>query len=316
MTRYLARRLAHALVVTLCVTAVVFVLLHMLPGGPVRASLPINATPAQVAELTRQYGYDRPLHVQYGTWMWNLLRGDLGFSPQLNMPVRDAITERLPKTMTLMVLGIGASLLIGVPMGIYQAARRYQRSDYLLTGATFLSYAAPVFFVGLLLIDLLAVSFRVFPAGAPQGDSVAEILSQPNALVLPVATFAFCGFAQWSRFIRSATMDNLVQDYVRTARSIGASERQVLWVHVTRNSLITIVTLLGLHLPTLFAGAVIVETVFNYPGMGLMFWQAAQNHDYPILLGVVLFGTILTIVGSILADIGYAVLDPRVRLTA
>jgi peptide/nickel transport system permease protein len=313
MTAYLARRLLQVLFVTFFVTIVVFVLLQMLPGGPVRALLPLNATPFQIAHLTHEYGYDKPLVVQYGRWLWQLLHGNLGYSVQLNMPVSQAIMQVLPKTIVLMTISIVVSLVLGIPLGIYQAAHRYRLGDYVLTGISFLGYGTPPFFIGLLLIDWLAIDVHVFPAEAPQGDTVAQVLSQPKALVLPVVTLAFFGFASWSRFMRSSVMDNLVQDYVRTARATGASERRVLWGHVFRNSLITIVTLLGLSLPALFAGAVITESVFNYPGMGLLFWQAAQNYDYPILLGTALIGTLATIIGNLLADVGYAALDPRVR---
>ncbi|HEU5416137.1 MAG TPA: ABC transporter permease [Streptosporangiaceae bacterium] len=313
MTAYLMRRLLQAIFVTFFVTVVVFVLLQMLPGGPVRALLPLNATHYQVVHLTREYGYDKPLVVQYGRWLWQLLHGNLGYSVHLNMPVSQSIIQALPKTIVLMALSIVLALLLGVPLGVYQAARRYRAGDYVLTGISFLGYGTPPFFIGLLLIDWLAVDVHAFPAEAPQGTSVAQVLSQPNALVLPVITLAFAGFALWSRYMRSSVMDNLVQDYVRTARATGASERQVLWRHVFRNSLVTIVTLLGLSLPGLFAGAVITESVFNYPGMGLLFWQAAQDYDYPVLLGTALIGTLATIIGNLLADIGYAALDPRVR---
>src|SRR5215475_256528 len=170
-------------------------------------------------------------------------------------------------------------------------------------------------FVGLLLIEWFAIDIPLFPPFAPQGNTVAQILSDPRALVLPVAAYAFVLYALWSRYMRSSVMDNLVQDYVRTARAKGASERRVLWGHVFRNSLLSIITLLGLSLPLLVAGAIFVEVVFNYPGMGLAFYQAALNVDYQVLLGFTLLATLATILGNLLADVGYAVLDPRVRYT-
>ena len=154
---------------------------------------------------------------------------------------------------------------------------------------------------------------HLFPAAAPQGTSFGSVLSQPRALVLPVVAYAFLLYALWSRYMRSSVMDNLVQDYVRTARAKGASERRVLWGHIFRNSLISIVTLLGLSLPTLVAGAIFIEVVFNFPGMGLAFYQAAENVDYATLLGFTVIATVATILGNLLADVGYAVLDPRVR---
>ena len=182
------------------------------------------------------------------------------------------------------------SLLFGIPLGLYQAVKRYTVGDYVLTGVSFLGYATPTFFVGLLLIEWFAINIHLFPPFAPQGTTVAQILSQPRALVLPVAAYSFVLYALWSRYMRSSVMDNLVQDYVRTARAKGASERRVLWGHIFRNSLISIVTLLGLSLPTLVAGAIFIEVVFNYPGMGLAFYNAALNVDYQVLLGFTLRG--------------------------
>ena len=313
MTGYVFRRLLQAVVVTFFVTVVVFGLLHMLPGGPVRALLGPRASTAQVAYFNHLYGFDRPVYVQYGKWVWQMLHGNLGYSVKLNQSVASEIGQRLPKTIVLILLGLVVSLLAGIPLGVYQAARRYTAGDYALTGIAFLGYSSPTFFVGLLVINWFAVDLHVFPPNAPQGDSVAAVLSQPRALVLPVLTYAFLGYALWSRYMRSSVMDNIVQDYVRTARAKGASERRVLWRHVFRNSLITIVTLLGLYVPALVGGAVIIETVFNYPGMGLAFYNSALNYDYPSLLGIVIVATVATIIGNLLADVGYAVLDPRVR---
>ena len=313
MTGFIVRRLLQAVVVTFFVTVVVFGLLHMLPGGPVRALLGPRASTAQVAYFNHLYGFDRPVYVQYGKWVWQLLHGNLGYSVKLNQSVAGEIGQRLPKTIVLITLGLAVSLLAGIPLGVYQAARRYTIGDYALTGIAFIGYSAPTFFVGLLVINWFAVDLRVFPPAAPQGDSVGAVLSQPRALVLPVLTYAFLGYALWSRYMRSSVMDNIVQDYVRTARAKGVTERRVLWRHVFRNSLITIVTLLGLYVPALVGGAVIIETVFDYPGMGLAFYNAAQNYDYSSLLGIVIIATVATIIGNLLADVGYAVLDPRVR---
>jgi peptide/nickel transport system permease protein len=310
---FLIRRILQAILVTFFVTLVTFLLLHLLPGGPVRALLGPRASPAQIAHFNELYGYNRPWFIQYVKWVGQLLQGNLGFSIKLNVNVASQIWQDLPKTVVLIALGTAVSLIFGIPLGIYQAVKRYTVGDYVLTGISFIGYATPTFFIGLLLIEWFSDQLHIFPPGAPQGNTVGQILSQPNALVLPVLTYAFLGYAGWSRYMRSSVMDNLVQDYVRTARAKGASERRVLWGHIFRNSLITIITLLGLTIPSLVGGAVIVEDVFNYPGMGLLFFNAAQNYDYQMLLGVTLIGTVATILGNLLADVGYAALDPRVR---
>jgi peptide/nickel transport system permease protein len=310
---FLIRRTLQAVFVAIIVTIFTLAIVHLFPGGPIRALLGPRATPGQIAYYNKLYGFDQPFYVQYWKWLGQLLHGNLGYSPKLNQTVSSEIANRLPKTIVLVGIGTVVSLLFGIPLGIYQAVKRYTLGDYLLTGVSFLGYATPTFFFGLLLVEWFAIDLNLFPPFAPQADTVAGVLADPRALVLPVTAYAFLLYALWSRYMRSSVMDNLVQDYVRTARAKGASERRVLWGHVFRNSLITIVTLLGLSLPTLVAGAIFIEVVFNYPGMGLAFYQAAQNVDYQTLLGFTVVATIATILGNLLADVGYAVLDPRVR---
>ncbi len=313
MIGYLIRRIAQAIVVLFIVTAVTLALVHLFPGGPIRAILGPRATVAQVAYYNRLYGFDQPFYLQYVKWMGQFLQGNFGFSVKLNQSVASLIGQDLPKTIVLVALGTIVSLLFGIPLGMYQAVKRYTLGDYVLTGVSFLGYATPTFFVGLLLVEWFAVYTHIFPPFGPQSSTWLGVLSQPRALVLPVVAYAFVLYALWSRYMRSSVMDNLVQDYVRTARAKGAGEGRILWNHIFRNSLISIVTLLGLSLPTLVAGAIFIEVVFNYPGMGLAFYNAALNVDYEVLLGFTVLATVATIIGNLLADIGYAMLDPRVR---
>jgi peptide/nickel transport system permease protein len=313
MIGWLIRRIAQALIVLFFVTVFTLFLVHLFPGGPIRALLGPRATVQQVAHYNRLYGFDQPFYQQYIKWVGQLLHGNLGFSLKLNQSVSSLIAQDLPKTIVLVALGTIVSLAFGIPLGIYQAVKRYTVGDYVLTGVSFLGYATPVFFVGLMLVEWFSIDIHLFPPFGPQGTTVGQILSEPRALVLPVLSYSFVLYALWSRYMRSSVMDNLVQDYVRTARAKGASERRVLWGHVFRNSVMSIITLLGLSLPTLVAGAIFIEVVFNYPGMGLAFYNAALNVDYQVLLGFTLVVTLATILGNLLADVGYAVLDPRVR---
>jgi peptide/nickel transport system permease protein len=313
MIGWLIRRIVQALIVLFFVTVFTLFLVHLFPGGPIRALLGPRATVQQVSYYNRLYGFDQPFYRQYLKWVGQLLHGNLGFSLKLNQSVSSLIAQDLPKTIVLVALGTIVSLVFGIPLGVYQAVKRYTVGDYVLTGVSFLGYATPTFFVGLLLVEWFSIDIHLFPPFAPQGSTVGQILSDPRALVLPVLSYSFVLYALWSRYMRSSVMDNLVQDYVRTARAKGASERRVLWGHVFRNSLMSIVTLLGLSLPTLVAGAIFIEVVFNYPGMGLAFYNAALNVDYQVLLGFTLVATLATILGNLLADVGYAVLDPRVR---
>jgi len=315
VTGYLIRRLLQTIFVTIIVTVITFCLLHLVPGGEVRAILGVRATPAEIALYSRQWGFNQPLYVQYGKWMWQLLHGNFGFDLKQNAPVSTLLWQALPRTLVLAFIGTGLGLLIGIPLGIFQAVRRYSVLDHVVTGIGFIGYGSPTFFVGLLLVQWFAVNLHIFPAFAPQATSLGGILSQPVALVLPVATYAFVAFALWSRYMRSSVLDNIVQDYVRTARSKGASERRVLWGHIFRNSLISIVTLLGLQLPIIIGGSIFIEVVFNYPGMGLLFYNAAYNTDIQLMLAITVITTLITILGNLLADLGYAMLDPRVRYT-
>jgi peptide/nickel transport system permease protein len=310
---FLIRRIAQAIIVLVIVTVLTLALVHLFPGGPIRALLGPRATVAQVAYYNHLYGFDQPFYIQYVKWVGQILQGNFGFSAKLNISVASLIAQDLPKTIVLVALGTIVSLGFGIPLGMYQAVKRYTVGDYVLTGVSFLGYATPTFFVGLLLVEWFAVDTHFFPPFAPQSSSLLGVLSQPRALVLPVIAYAFVLYALWSRYMRSSVMDNLVQDYVRTARAKGAGESRILWGHIFRNSLISIVTLLGLSLPTLVAGAIFIEVVFNYPGMGLAFYNAALNVDYQVLLGFTVLATVATIFGNLLADISYAVLDPRVR---
>ena len=313
MIGFLIRRTGQAIFVLFIVTVATLGLVHLFPGGPVRALLGVRATPVLIDYYNHLYGFDQPFYVQYLKWVDQFIQGNFGYSDKLNLAVTSLIAQDLPKTIVLVVLGTVVSLLFGIPLGVYQAVRRNSFADYVLTGISFLGYSTPTFFLGLVLVDWFAVDTHVFPPFAPQATSVISILGQPRALVLPVFTYAFLLYALWSRYMRSSVLDNLVQDYVRTARAKGASERQVIWGHVFRNSLVSIVTLLGLSLPTLVGGAILIDVVFNYPGMGLAFYQAALNNDSSVLLGFTVLATVATILGNLLADIGYAVLDPRVR---
>jgi peptide/nickel transport system permease protein len=313
MIGFLIRRIGQAIIVLFLVTVATLALVQLFPGGPVRALLGDRATPYQIAYYNHLYGFDQPFYVQYIKWIGQFLTGNFGFSYHLNQSVASLIAQDLPKTITLVLLGTIVSLLFGIPLGVYQAVHRNTPADYVLTGISFIGYSTPTFFLGLVLVSWFSVDVHIFPPFAPQSTSVLSILSDPRALVLPVVAYAFLLYALWSRYMRSSVMDNLVQDYVRTARAKGASERRVIWRHVFRNSLVSIVTLLGLSLPTLVAGAIFIEVVFNYPGMGLAFYQAALNVDYQVLLGFTVLATVATIVGNLLADIGYALLDPRVR---
>ena len=313
MTGFLVRRLLQAVVVIVSVMAIMFVLIHLIPGGEARAVLGPKAQPVQIAAFNRENGLDLPLWDQFVRYLWNLTHFNLGFSHVLNQNVTSAIATALPKTLVLVGFATVFALIVAIPMGIYQVVRRNKPDDYMITGLTFLLYATPAFLLGSLLILWFGVYLHIFPTEAPQSQSVWGILSDPRALVLPVVTLAGVSIASFSRYMRSSMMETMTEDYVRTARAKGAEPRRVLYVHGLRNAIIPVITLLGLSIGTIVSGAVVTETVFNYPGMGLLAVNSASHEDVPTLLGVTFVVTIATIVGNLIADILYAIVDPRIR---
>ncbi|WP_308291586.1 ABC transporter permease [Microbacterium sp. G2-8] len=311
--RFLLRRIGQSLIVIFVVTLIVFALLQMLPGGPARGVLGVQATAEQIAAFNQAQGFDRPVWQQYLMFLGRLVTGDLGESYLLNMSVSDAIAQRLPKTLLLTGLSLVIALAIAIPVGIFQAVRRNRGADYTLSVLAIVAYSTPTFFLGMLLIMLFSQTLGVLPANAPQGDTVSAVLLEPQRLILPVLTGAIPLVANFSRYMRSSALDGLSEDYIRTARSKGTPFRRVLSRHLLRNSLTPVVAMLGYQLPVMFGGALVIEQLFNYPGMGLLFWSAAQSSDFPVLLGCVIVISIATVVGSLLADIIQAVLDPRTR---
>ncbi|MFF5206986.1 ABC transporter permease [Streptosporangium sp. NPDC000396] len=316
MARYLITRLGQALVIVVLVTMITFVILHLLPGGAARATLGKEATLEQLAAFDHEMGYDRPWAQQYVMYVQRLLQGDLGYSFQLNQSVTEAIGQRLPKTMVLSLLSTLLAIVVAIPLGVVQAVRRNRWPDYTITALSLLAYATPIFFMGLMMIILFSQVWPILPPEAPQGFTLGEVLADPAGLVLPTVTLAIVTIAVYSRYVRSSMVDNLNENYVRTARGKGLSERRVVLLHTLRNGLFPVITLLGMYLPALFSGALVVESLFNFPGMGQLFWQAALKRDFPILFGVTLIVSVATVLGALLADLLYAAVDPRVRLRA
>src|SRR5579863_4409287 len=288
-----------------------FILIHMEPGSVARSILGVRATPGRIAIFNSTYGLNQPLDVQFVTYVKQVLHGNFGTSYSLQEPVSSLIAQRLPRDVLLLGLATALALVIAVPLGLFQAMRRGRVADLTFTGISFTLYSMPDFFFAILLIAVFSVQLHILPPEAPQATSVAGILADPRALILPVVTLALVTVASFSRYMRSSAIEVLAQDYIRTARAKGLPQWRILMRHVLRNSLLPVVTMVGLSFPTIVAGAVIAEAVFNYPGMGLLFWQAATSHDFPVLLGSALVVGVATVLGSLLADIAYAILDPR-----
>jgi len=313
MTGYLLRRVGQAVVVVIGLLIVIFIMIHLVPGSIARSVLGVRATPGRISLFNSTYGLNEPLYRQFLTYLGQLAHGNFGISYQLQQPVSTLIAQRVPKDIVLVGLSTVLALVIALPMGIYQAVHRDRIGDHLLTGASFTLYSMPDFFFAFLLIAAFSVQLHIFPPEAPSASSLGGLLADPRALVLPVVTLALVSLASFSRYMRSSAIEVLAQDYIRVARAKGLPRRLVLSRHVLRNSVLPVVTMVGLSFPSIIAGAVIAEEVFNYPGMGLLMYQAATSHDIPILLGCTLVIGVATVVGSLAADIAYAVIDPRVR---
>jgi peptide/nickel transport system permease protein len=314
VTGYLIRRIAQAIVVVFGVVLLTFILTRIVPGGAARAALGPKATQLQIQNYNNAHHYNVSIYQQFWIYVWDIVRhGYLGYSDKYNQSVRSLIQSRLAKTLVLVGISTVFALVVAIPLGILQVVRRNKPIDYALTGASFVGYAMPAFLLGELLILWFALDLHWFPFEAPQAATVWGILADPRALVLPVLSLAVLTIAGFSRYMRSSMMEALTEDYIRTARAKGAGPRRVLYRHALRNALIPIITLLGLTLPAIVGGAIITETVFNYPGMGLLTTNAATQNDIPLLIGTTFVAAIATVVGTLIADLLYAVVDPRVR---
>ena len=316
MSTYLLRRVGQAAMVVFGVLLLTFLMLHLEPGSAARAVLGLKATPGRIAVFNQVNGLNEPLYQQFGRYLKQMAEGDFGISYSLQQPVSTLIAQRLPRDAVLLGISTVLALAVALPLGIYQAVRRGSAADNLLTAVAFVLYSIPDFFFALLLIAVFCVQLHLLPPEAPQAGSVGGILADPRALLLPVITLTLISVSGYSRYMRSSAIDSLAQDYIRVVRAKGLPERLVLLRHVLRNSMLPIITVLGLSAPGIVAGAVIAEEVFNYPGMGLLFFQAAISHDYPILLASTLVVGVATVVGNLVADILYSLLDPRIRYVA
>jgi len=313
--QFVLKRLLLAIPTLLGVTVLTFILLHLAPGNLAQTLAGENAAPTQVARITHELGLDRPVYQQYAIWLDKLAHGDLGFSYRRQAPVLSLIGERIGRTLLLMGSALLLSIVIAVPLGVYQAFRRNSLFDRAASGIVFVAWSMPTFWFGTILIALFAVQLRWSPVGGLQTIDTASFdwPSRMAHLVLPGFTLAIVSLAGWSRYIRGSMVEQLQEDYARTARAKGLAPRAVLFRHTLRNALIPFITLLGGTVPALFGGAVITEQIFAYPGMGQLFWQSATDRDYFTLLGMTVITALLVILGNLLADVLYGVVDPRVR---
>jgi peptide/nickel transport system permease protein len=314
MTGYIVRRLITAVIVTIGVAAISFVLLHELAASPVNAVLGPKATPQAIKAWNRAHGYDRPFLTQFFSYLNALLHLNFGYSYKQGQSVAALFDENAGRSAYLSGASLVLALIIAIPLGIAQAVKRNSPGDYAATALTFTLYSMPSFFLGLILIQVFALDLHVFPPLVSDNITTTwGAITHPAQLFLPIVTLAAVTIASFSRYMRSSALDSLAQDYIRLARAKGLSERIVLTRHLLRNSCLPMITLVGLSIPGLLAGNLLTEVLFNYPGLGLLFYNALGNEDYPILLAYTVIGGVLTVLGNLLADIAVTAADPRIR---
>jgi peptide/nickel transport system permease protein len=314
VSSYLVRRLGTSIVVLIGVSIFIFFLLHAVYPSPALDVLGPRSSKAVVAAWNQEHGFDDPWIVQYLHYMNNLLHGNLGYAYKANQSVAALFQERWARSLYLSGVSLLLAVLIAIPLGIYQAVRRNTIGDNIVTTLAFVTYAMPVFFLGLILIDVFALTFPIFNYEASQSTSVVTVIGDWRSMTLPIVTLVLIQVAGYSRYMRSSAMDSLAQDYIKVARAKGLPERLVLLRHLVRNACLPMITLIGLSIPLLLAGNLIVETLFNYQGLGLLFYNSLNTVDYNVLLAYTLLGAALTVIGNLVADIALTVADPRIRL--
>jgi len=314
MIGYVIRRLLVAVVVTIGVATISFLLLHMLAPSPVNAVLGQKATPAAVKAWNREHGYDRPQVLQLVSYFGGLAHLRFGYSYKEGQSVSALFAENAGRSAYLTGASLVIAIFVAIPLGIAQAVKRNSPGDYAATAITFILYSMPSFLLGLILIQLFALDLHIFtPSVSNSITTTWGAITHPRQLALPILTLAAITVASFSRYMRSSALANLAQDYIRLARAKGLSQRMVLTRHLLRNSCLPMITLIGLSIPALLAGNLLVETLFNYPGLGLLFFNALNNEDYPVLLAFTVLGGVLTVMGNLIADVAVTAADPRIR---
>jgi len=314
VSAYLLRRIGTSIIVLIGISIFMYLLLHVVFPSPARVALGLRANNAQIAAFNKANGYDRPVFDQYLTYINGLLHGNLGYSYAENQTVAALFAERLARSIYLSGISLLLAILIALPLGIFQAVRRNSLGDNVATSLAFILYSMPSFFLGLILIQIFALSFPILGFEASQSTSIWTVIGDWHDMLLPILTLVLITVANFSRYMRSSSIDVLAQDYIKVARAKGLPERLVLTRHMARNASLPMITLIGLFLPALLAGNLIVETLFNYQGLGLLFFNSLQKEDYPVLLAYTLLGAVFVVLGNLVADFALTIADPRIRL--
>ncbi|MGB5219061.1 MAG: ABC transporter permease [Smithella sp.] len=324
MLRYIVKRTLFMIPLLLGITVICFFVMHLAPGSPTDLQTEMNpkASAEMKERLRTMYELDKPIHVQYGSWLKKISQGDLGTSFATDhRPVADKIMERLPITILINFLSLLIIIAVAIPLGVLSAVHKDSLFDKVTTVFVFIGFAVPTFWLALLLMIYFGIHLNWLPISGLRSlnyeylSAVERLIDLAKHLILPVFVSAFGGLAGLSRYMRANMLEVIRQDYIMTARAKGLSERDVIYKHALRNALLPAITILGLSIPGLIGGSVIFETIFAIPGMGQLFYMSVMARDYPTIMGVLLIGAILTLVGNLIADVSYAVADPRIRIS-
>ncbi|VAW05585.1 Dipeptide transport system permease protein DppB (TC 3.A.1.5.2) [hydrothermal vent metagenome] len=316
MLKFVGKRLLQAVPILIGISLIAFTLIQLTPGGPAAAFRGLaNVSAEDLARIKAEFGFDRPLIIQYFTWLIRFVQGDWGISFVARQPVFGLIMERLPATLLLMFSGITVSLIISIPLGLLAAIKRDTWIDHALTFTSFIGLSIPIFWLGLMLIIVFSVWLGWFPTGGmgPPGEEVG-IGTRLWYLTLPTVAISMVSLSFFTRYLRASMIETMDQDYMRFNKARGVPPIRRYMRHAFRNAGIPFVTVVAIHIPEFLVGALVVETIFSWPGTGRLFWDSALRFDYPVLMGVLVLGSLMVLASNLLADVMYGKLDPRVRL--
>ena len=319
MIQYITKRILKMIPILIVISIIVFALVALTPGNFVDAKSNPNMSAEKVEQLKQIYGFDKPLHVRYINWLGSTIKGDLGESLKYNQPATTLINRYVWNSFWLATVSFVISMLISIPLGIISAIKQYSKFDKTITFFTFLTMSFPTFFVALILVKIFSINLRMLPisgmtSAGSSATGLVNIMDILKHMIMPAVTLIIIQVGSTTKYVRSCMLEVIRQDYIRTARAKGLKEKVVIYKHALRNGLIPIVTLIGLSIPGLFAGALITETIFGWPGIGKMGYDAIVSRDFVLTMAFTMFMAVLTLAGNLLSDVLYAVVDPRIRL--
>lgn len=313
MKEKIIKRLLNMIPMLFFITIISFILMHLAPGDPLQAYISPDMNVEDIERIRESLGLNDPIIVQYFKWLFNTIQGNLGYSMVNSKPVLDLILERLGPTILLSGSALIISIMISIPVGLISGYKKNSIIDKVLNVVSYIGISIPSFWFAMMLIYVFSIKLNIFPSVGMRTIGVDTTLDLMNHLILPVTVLSFYNLSVYIRYIRSSTIEQLKQDYVTTQYAYGASTKDILFKHVLKNTLLPVITIFGMSLPSIFTGAFITETIFGWPGMGQLGVNAIFGYDYPVVMGITLFSSAMLIIGNLIADILYAMVDPRIK---